>query len=107
MRSRDDYDLVVFYEDILSDKEKVCRELLEVCDIPLEYVPEASKFENELFKFYLIRHFQCKTDHKTFLDLSHTYRVRHPLGWLVWVCVYFSCSTLCLLLLGLMGNWQN
>ena len=76
MRSRDDYDLVVFYEDILSDKEKVCKELLEVCDIPLEYVPEASKFENELFKFYLIRHFQCKTDHKTFLDLSHTYRVR-------------------------------
>ena len=42
MRSRDDYDLVVFYEDILSDKEKVCKELLEVCKIPLEYVPEVS-----------------------------------------------------------------
>ena len=45
MRSRDDYDLVVFYEDILSDKEKVCKELLEVCEIPLEYIPEVSQFE--------------------------------------------------------------
>ena len=41
MRSRDDYDLVVFYGDILSNKEKVCKELLEVCEIPLEYIPEA------------------------------------------------------------------
>ena len=41
MRSRDDYDLVVFYEDIISNKEEVCKKLLEVCDIPMEYVSEA------------------------------------------------------------------
>ena len=48
MRTRNDYDLIVFYEDILSDKEKVCKELLNVCDIPLEFVPEVSKFGNML-----------------------------------------------------------
>ena len=41
MRTRHDYNFVVFYEDLLSNKEKVCRELLEVCEIPLEYVPQA------------------------------------------------------------------
>ena len=55
MRTRDDYDLVVFYEDILSDKEKVCKELLEVCDIPLEYVPEVS--ESKMSYYLMIRLF--------------------------------------------------
>ena len=44
MRSRKDYDLIVFYEDILSDKEKVCKELLKVCDIPSNYEPDVSDF---------------------------------------------------------------
>ena len=44
MRSRKDYDLIVFYEDILSDKEKVCKELLKVCNIPSNYEPDVSDF---------------------------------------------------------------
>ena len=38
---RDDYDMVVLYGDILSDPKAVCEELLEVCEVPKEYVPIA------------------------------------------------------------------
>ena len=33
--------MIVFYEDILANPEQVCKELLKVCEIPLEYVPKA------------------------------------------------------------------
>ena len=35
------------------------------------------------------------------------YRVTHLLANLGWVDIDFGCSTLCLILPGLMGNWQN
>ena len=35
------------------------------------------------------------------------YRVAHLLANLGWVDFDFGCSTLCLVLLGLMGNWQK
>ena len=35
------------------------------------------------------------------------YRVTHLLANLGWVDCDFACSTLCLILPGLMGNWQN
>ena len=35
------------------------------------------------------------------------YRVTHLLANLGWVDFDFGCSTLCLVLLGLMGSWQN
>ena len=38
---------------------------------------------------------------------THTYRVTHLLANLGWVDLDFGCSTLCLVLPGLMGNWQN
>ena len=41
MRHRGDYDMIVLYEDILEDPEGVCKRLLEVCKISLEYVPRA------------------------------------------------------------------
>ena len=41
LRHRDDYDMVVLYEDILGDPKAVCEELLEVCEVPKEYVPSA------------------------------------------------------------------
>ena len=41
LRHRDDYDMVVLYEDILGDPKAVCEELLEVCEVPKEYVPIA------------------------------------------------------------------
>ena len=41
MRHREDYDMIVLYEDILQDPEGVCKELLEVCKISPEYVPRA------------------------------------------------------------------
>ena len=41
MRHRGDYDMIVLYEDILEDPEGVCKELLEVCNIPPKYVPRA------------------------------------------------------------------
>ena len=39
-------------------------------------------------------------------DCSWQYRVTHVLANLGWVDLDFGCSTLCLVLLGLMGNWQ-
>ena len=36
-----------------------------------------------------------------------TYRVRHHLSDLGWVRFNANCSTICQVLLGLMGNWQN
>ena len=41
MRHRDDYDLIVLYEDIIEDPEKVCKKLLEACRVPQEYLPKA------------------------------------------------------------------
>lgn len=41
LRHRENYDLIVLYEDILTDPEEVCKKLLEVCDVPLEYFPKA------------------------------------------------------------------
>ena len=41
MRHRDDYDLIVLYEDILDDPENVCKRLLEACDVPLKYFSRA------------------------------------------------------------------
>ena len=37
----------------------------------------------------------------------YLYRVNHLLANLGWVDFDFACSTLCLVLPGLMGNWQN
>ena len=33
--------MIVFYEDILANPEDVCKKLLKVCDISLDYVPKA------------------------------------------------------------------
>ena len=41
LRHRDDYDMVVLYEDILSEPRAVCEELLQVCEVPKEHVPAA------------------------------------------------------------------
>ena len=41
LRHRNDYDLIVLYEDIIKDAEDVCKKLLKVCGVPLEYVPRA------------------------------------------------------------------
>ena len=41
LRYRDDYDMVVLYEDILEDPRAVCEKLLKVCEVPKEYVPVA------------------------------------------------------------------
>ena len=41
MKHRELYDMVVTYEDILSDPEGACRRLLEVCRIPERHLPAA------------------------------------------------------------------
>ena len=41
MKHRELYDMVVTYEDILSDPEGACRRLLEVCGIPERHLPAA------------------------------------------------------------------
>ena len=33
--------MIVLYEDILEDPKDVCKRLLEVCEVPLDYVPRA------------------------------------------------------------------
>ena len=41
MRHRDDYDMVILYEDIKVDPETVCKKLLEMCKVPKEHFPLA------------------------------------------------------------------
>ena len=41
LRHRDDYDLIVLYEDIKADPVAVCKRLLEVCEVPEEHIPLA------------------------------------------------------------------
>ena len=41
LRHRDDYDLIILYEDIRSDPEAMCKNLLQVCEVPKEHVPLA------------------------------------------------------------------
>ena len=33
--------MIVLYEDIITDPEDVCKKILKVCRVPLEYVPKA------------------------------------------------------------------
>ena len=37
----------------------------------------------------------------------HDYREGNLLGYLGWVDFDIGCSTICLILLGVMGSWQN
>ena len=41
LRHREDYHLIVLYEDIQSDPNYICRKLLEVCEVPSEHIPNA------------------------------------------------------------------
>ena len=41
VKHRELYDMVVMYEDILSDPEAACERLLEVCRIPARHLPAA------------------------------------------------------------------
>ena len=41
MRHREDYHLIVLYEDIQTDPNYICRKLLEVCGVPSEHIPNA------------------------------------------------------------------
>ena len=41
MRHRDQYDIIIIYEDILANPHAVCKRLFEVCKIPLEFIPLA------------------------------------------------------------------
>ena len=43
MRHRDDYDLIVLYEDIKKDPKDICRKLLSVCEVAPEHRWEAMK----------------------------------------------------------------
>ena len=43
----------------------------------------------------------------SYIQRSRSYRVTHLQANLGWVDFDLGCSTLCLVLPGLMGNWQN
>ena len=41
LRHRNQYDIIILYEDIVANPEATCRRLFEVCKIPLEFIPLA------------------------------------------------------------------
>ena len=70
---------------------------LRICENVMQSLNNVNRITGEYIG--LIVHYAAK-----FLRM---YKVGHPLRYLGWVCLYLSYSTLCLILLGLMGNWQN
>ena len=91
MKHRDLYDMVVTYEDILSDPEGACRRLLEVCGIPERHLPAAvgafeTDSQNGTFgerggsKYKMLsRRGRRRTEMKYFAILSPTYV---QVGWI-------------------------
>ena len=50
MRHREDYHLIVLYEDIKTDPNYICKKLLEVCEVPSEHISnalEALKYDSQ------------------------------------------------------------
>ncbi len=43
IKHRDEYDVVVFYEDLVAEPQVTCRRLFEATGTPPEYVPRAIK----------------------------------------------------------------
>ena len=87
-----------------SNRFSCCSEecaYVTVDDVMLLYHIEVQHPELESFK--------CKNCSPALDPISFAglYRVTHLLANLGWVDLDFDCSTLCLVLPGLLGNWQN
>ena len=41
LKHKDEYDAVIFYEDIVSDAESVCKKLFDLSNTDYKYVPQA------------------------------------------------------------------
>ena len=91
--------------------------------LPTDLCPVADQSISHLFGLVVILaiFLKCQSETRNFIiiviSLVMMNKCIKPLegipysGWGIqsysWVCFYLSCYTLCLVLLGLMGNWQN